>query len=50
METRLQKDKLKYIVLREQASHAGISIAEASTQTEVMKTRLVPVDITPYLQ
>jgi len=35
METRLQKDKLRYILLREQATQAGISIAEASAQTEV---------------
>ena len=35
METRLQKDKLRYILLREQANQAGISIAEASAHTEV---------------
>jgi hypothetical protein len=35
METRLQKDKLRYILLREQANQAGISLAEASAQTEV---------------
>ena len=32
METRMQKDKLRNIVLKEQATQAGISIAEASAQ------------------
>ena len=34
METRMQKDKLRYIILKEQASQAGLSIAEAAAQTE----------------
>jgi hypothetical protein len=34
METRMQKDKLRNIVLKEQATQAGISIAEASAQNE----------------
>jgi len=34
METRMQKDKLRYIILKEQASQAGISIAEAAAHTE----------------
>jgi len=32
METRMQKDKLRYIILKEQASQAGLSIAEAAAQ------------------
>ena len=34
METRMQKDKLRNIVLKEHATQAGISIAEASAQNE----------------
>ena len=34
METRMQKDKLRYIILKEQASQAGLSIAEAAAHTE----------------
>ena len=30
----MQKDKLRYIILKEQASQAGLSIAEAAAQTE----------------
>jgi hypothetical protein len=32
METRMQKDKLRNIILKEQATQAGISIAEAASQ------------------
>ena len=34
METRMQKDTLRNSVLKEQATQAGISIAEASTHNE----------------
>ena len=34
METSMQKDKLRNIVLKEQATQAGISIAEATAQNE----------------
>ena len=34
METRLQKEKLKNIILREQASHTGLSVAEVAAHNE----------------
>ena len=34
METRLQKEKLKHIILREQASQTGLSVAEVAAHNE----------------
>ena len=34
MEIRMQQDRLRKVVLREQASQAGLSIAEATAQHE----------------
>ena len=34
MEIRMQKDTLRHVVLREQATQAGLSIAETAAQTE----------------